>query len=111
MKYIKSYEENSDDPQIGDYVICKEENDLDSSSTTILIKNQINEFLTINIGQIAEYDGKWYEVEYHNIPKNVDGWFHASKLNCRSMKRHEIIHYAKTKEELKPLINQIKYNL
>lgn len=112
MKYLKQYEDIDNEPKIGDYVICYELGDVHFSSQSNSIKNDINSFISVNIGQIREYDNrKWYEIEYENIPKEVDQWFHASVRNCRSMLRKEIIHFAETKEELEPYISANKYNL
>jgi hypothetical protein len=111
MKYIKTYEEQSEEEplQIGEFVICYEENDLSGGKT--LGKEEINKFFALNIGQIVEYDDKWYEVEFENIPNTIDTWFHGSRLNCRVMKRSEMIQHSKNKEDLLPYINQNKYNL
>lgn len=110
MKHIKQYEELkiNDEPELGDYVICHEEPDVRGN---LYAKDEINDFLSKNIGQFVLLEDAWYEVKYENLTTEIDHWFHASKRNCRSMLRSEIIHYAKTKEELEHFIAQNKYNL
>jgi len=110
MKYIKTYEDIDNEPKVGDYVMCHELDD--TSRISNINKDEINIFLDVNIGQIQEYDNrKWYEVEYENIPQELIGWFNASMLNCRSMKRSEILVHSKNKEDIEHLMSAKKYNL
>lgn len=101
MKYIKAYEKLSDEPQIGDYVLC-EINDYD---------NRLEKFTKSNIGQIISKDNSPYpyRIKYENIPTYLKGRFGYD--NTRGISREEIINFSPNKEDLKALLNAIKYNL
>ena len=63
MKYLKLYEEHSnDEPQIGDYVYC-----VDNSSGKVndFIKNRIGQILQIN-DRTATFPYKEYLITYDN---------------------------------------------
>lgn len=117
MKYIKSYENIEDKPQIGDYVICHET--IDFSDIQSIIHDVIN-IVNNNIGQYVyndEYDSKSkynYLIKFNdvNIPENLKLEFLANDIEkCRRMSREEIIYWSKTKEELEIKLTQNKFNL
>ena len=95
-------------PQLYDYVICYEK------TNSYVSGNYLNDFLLNNIGKITLIEDRNsipFMVEYENIPSELDIWFHDIKLNCRGMRRSEIIHWSKNKEELEIFIQSNKYNL
>jgi len=70
MKYIKTYENlTTDEPKIGDYVTCREEQ-LSSPNA-----KQIANFINSNIAKIIdlEYDSGiiTYLVQFNNIPEKL----------------------------------------
>jgi len=124
MKYIKTYEGINDGPQVGDYVICKK-----SSYKSCA---DINQFLSQNVGYIFKI-GINYNIQYEiEIPENIQHFFGLrrslsgtnpttgsvaslkSKVGEKKhiyMRRHEILEFSSSKEELESKINAKKYNL
>ena len=109
MKYLKKYEEVSQkEPQIGDYIICKED---------FINDEKLTSFLLSNIGQIYSIDPRGnYVVEYNNIPKDLETNFREyireyNKNNLTTIYPSEIIEFSKNKEDLEIYINKMKYNL
>jgi len=83
MKYIKTYENTTFTPQIGEFAICEE-------YTAI---KELKEFLLNNIGEII-YRDEYLEalyVKYHNIPERLDTYFqYHNKRDCRMFSTIEI---------------------
>lgn len=102
MKYLKTFENNNMKPQVGDYVLCKEADD---------VFPEVKEFTSNNIGKLIEIENleKYpYMIKYKNIPKNLADYFQS---NTRGMDISEIIFYSKDKDEVEARINATKYNL
>jgi hypothetical protein len=100
MKYIKYYEHSIEDeptkPQIGDSVICT---DIDN-------REELDTFLSTNIGTIIRYDIEIeerfpYVVQYNHIPDELIKFFSINN-KTRHFSREEILQFA-------PQLN--KYNL
>ncbi len=90
MKHLKSYEHSiKDEPQVGDSVIC----------TDIGNENDLNEFLSQNIGTIVGYDIRQseklfpYIIQYNNIPEELIEFF-SIKNKTRHFSREEILQFA-----------------
>ena len=113
MKYLKTYESQTlteysiieDEPQKGDYVICRDS------------REGIWDFTDNNIGQIIDLNNNDYDyvdrykyiVEYENVPKQLrNEYFHESQT---AMAREEIIFYSSNKEDCEAFIATKKYNL
>lgn len=111
MKYLKTYE-SLNNPQIGDYVICKD--------------NQLSKKISSMIGQIVDKEsddfkesyssfynaGYDFLVLYKQIPEEFEYNFHKCKMGyVRPFFKTEIKFSAKTIEELELYINAKKYNL
>jgi hypothetical protein len=104
MKYLKKFEENENEPQVGDYVICKEMKYPDDDFVY---------FLNTHIGRIKNYvnmnDTLYpYEIEFEEkLPR--------SSLKSRNFIRNEIIYWSKNKEDVIDYIEMMnninKYNL
>ena len=124
MNHIKLFEElNIGEPQIGDWVICK---DLDVDADGI---DEINNFLEKNIGYYLRTPNlndsnikintdlrKTYKylIQYRNVPDELEEEFNFGEpndFNCRIMKREEILFWSKDKKDLDPFITANKYNL
>jgi len=108
---FKIFEQENRLSEVGDYVICQEDGQLDN-------------FLANNIGTIVRvpvYRGKYrsqstrYLVRYKNIPNDIEDWFidgaEEEFINCRRMYDEEIIYFSKNKEDVKAYIQLKKYNL
>ena len=114
MKHIKKFDSKKDsskkeEPQIGDYVICEE-------PLTIHIFEELNRFISSNIGQIVQIDDELpdrYFIQYLNIPENLKLFFKYLKkiTNCRAMRRKNIIYWSRNKEDLEVILSSNKYNL
>ena len=119
MKHIKTYE-TLDGPKIGDYVICKDEQNF----------ADLNIFLTSHIGQVVQIgnDNKRlldypYIVQYHeNIPEvlisDYFSYFTDSINNneisydCRCFASDEILNYSSDIKDMEIfLVARNKYNL
>jgi len=98
------YEMDENEPQIGDYAICKE-------TGTNASDRQIN-FVSDNIGNIVEYRPNLkfkYIVYYENAPEKL--FTFGGKDKFRQMSREEIIYYSKNKEDCEVYMDTTKYNL
>ena len=110
MKHLKTYEQNNgDDLQIDDYVVCKENEG---------ISKDISDFTSNNVGQFIEnmisYDVPYYIVAYENVPKEIMHYFSdGSSLSHlgRRMYISEIIYFSKNKLDCETYISASKYNL
>lgn len=96
MKYLKTFE-SVNEPQVGDYVSCEEN---DEYFTSYFISN--------NIGVIIDVQDDLYFVKYNNIPKDIKEYFDEY---CRDMLRDEIKFWSKSKEDVDKYIATKKYNL
>jgi hypothetical protein len=111
MRYIKSYEELNNEPQIGDYVYC------------YLEDHTVNDFLNFinsSIGKLIDvrynYDNtSSYAIMYENIPKNIKFWFDNNifsfENNMEEPGLASIKFWAKNKEDLEDMLAADKYNL
>lgn len=111
MKHIKTFETvNEGEPQVGDYVICKESMD-----------ENLDEFISNNIGKFVRFRvendpvANIFEciIQYENIPTQLQyGFDCAINLNnCRGMRIDEISKWSKNKKDLDLEIELKKYNL
>lgn len=103
MKYLKTFE--SKRLQVGDYVICSENNSLDD-----FLNNNIGKYISYNEGHVYDYC-----ISYDDIPQDLEVHFTTDVPKgykyVRYMKRKEIIHSAKHKKDLEYLVASQKYNL
>lgn len=120
MNHIKLFEElNIGEPQIDDYVICKDL-DVDNSG------DYLNFFLLNNIGKFIRLSNNYdvnvtslpekykYMIQYDNVPCEFEEDFHFGEPrnnDCRIMKREEILFWSKDKKDLESIITANKYNL
>ena len=120
MKYLKTYEKKIQlNPQVGDYVICNEdEEEYKSSYNTpdiLYSDNLCTNFINSNIGKCifinTNVGGAYYYIQYENIPTEIKDYFKMLHENTRRMMRNEIIYFSSNKEDLEPYINAIKYNI
>ena len=110
MNHIKTYKQNISEPQIGDYVLCKED----------IRDCKRKKFTSENIGQYIQKHGSLYIVQYENIPKELKNQFitpdndqfpDVLKQNCAGMTREEILHWSEDKEDIEFILDTNKYNL
>jgi hypothetical protein len=102
MKYLKTFEENENEPQVGDYVIVRE--------NRILL---LDSFFSENVGRIVDdkYSRRYpFLVQFENIPDDLKIEF-GDKNNSRQFSIDEIDHWSKNKEDLELMISANKYNL
>ena len=113
MKHLKSFENNNQEPEVGDYVICED---------CVSLEEEFKNFMCNNIGLIVEINPNTnypYTLYYENIPDNIiDGFSCVLNNNyeydykcLRAMSREEIIHFSKNKEDLETILASNKYNL
>lgn len=110
MKYLKYFENDIRNPQIGDYVLC---DDVDA-------QGGIREFISNNIGKYIRptndddlCDLRYkYMIQYDSPPNNLGGFTSSKSQNdCRGMSRGEIIYFSPNKQELETILAAKKYNL
>lgn len=111
MKYIKTFEQQQirydipkDDICEGDYVLVDDRS------------NAVKDFTNNNIGKvykIINHHVKKFMVVYENMPPRLAPWFdeYSNVGQTRTYKIHEIIVWAKTKEELELKMKAKKYNI
>lgn len=127
MKYVKTYEETTNEPQVGDYVICGDPGKFMKYKSK---RDNFNYFLSRNVGNIVHktsdlykvmYDAEptievleyaFYEKNYHQI-KNIPNIkiFHDKWTNITGFNLDEILYFAPTKEEVEIKLNRNKYNI
>ena len=111
MKYIRLYEELSNKPEVGDYVICDE-----SDGPT-----ELHIFLSNNIGQLIKIDKDEDEIEdadlylrfrvkyeYRDISKKCLNYFSRSN---RIFFLSEIDFWSSNKEDCEAFLDASKYNI
>ena len=109
---FKIFEEiNDGKPQVGDYVICEEEN---------FNKNPVKKYVNENIGKIIKIHSPnsilWFLIEYDidfiTCGFDIDKFqLEEDPIGCRNMNRDEIKYWSKDKEELESILSAKKYNL
>jgi hypothetical protein len=119
MKHIKNFEDikESQLPEIGDYVICKDKSIALDEETKEFISNNIGIITNTLIMEIKITSGRkqtsipntLYIVKYDNIPNIAKKWFGSD--DSRQMRLNEIIKFSKDKEELEDYLITKKYGL
>jgi len=111
MKHIKTFE-NIKEPQVGDYVNCKEDNIYTSN------KESLYNFIYNNVGKIHIIRDKnvtyrRYVVYYDNVPDDIKDRFDDRKngLMSRNYNDEEILFFSENKQEVEAYIQAKKYNL
>lgn len=111
MKYIKKFENEIKEPQLGDYVIC----------STSYGPTAIDDFMKNNIGQIQDerYLGNnqeiidkvkyTYVVTFENVPWHLTPYFHNKSKRIMSL--DEIIYFSPDKQKLEAILTAKKYNI
>lgn len=106
MKYLKRFEWERHDLEIGDYVICEEE----GLHISNFIKSHIGKLIHIELNNIN--DITYYFIQYENIPDVLKPHFtYNNYTDVRPMLNIEIKEYGKTPEEVKLKMDANKYNL
>lgn len=90
---------NEDEPEVGDYVLCEEDED----TTFDFTKNKIGKYCMNS----EDIDYPYY-IEYDNIPDNLQIFFTD---NCRLMMKNEIKYWSKDKNELEAILSTNKFNI
>ena len=89
MKYLKEYEINNFDLQIGDYVVCDEQT-TNNISLKMFISNNIGKYIRNVTGlQYSENNKFPYLIKYENFPDEFSDYFSTS--NSIIMSENEII--------------------
>jgi len=104
MKYLKTYEDLQQIPQVGDYVLCKD-----------YITSDIETRIDSNIGKISNYDdiNEYYTIIYDSKYKNSILYKKTGGNGYmrRGIRQHSIIMWSKNKEDIEAYIQSKKYNL
>jgi len=102
MKHLKTYEMIEEEPQIGDWVVCKDQSPA--------IPDKEADFISSNIGKISKFNGSdtyfHYIVYYKDSENNRYFVGHERKMN-----RKEIIYHSKNKEDCEAFLAMNRYNL
>ena len=110
MKYIKTYENISNEPQVGDYVISIPKNIIPGSE----------DFFNNSIGIITKISKEHCGIEYENIPKFISKYYCSWRQGPDGKQYQEnviwfnldmIKYYGKSKDEVKLKNTTDKYNL
>lgn len=110
MKYLKTYENLTIEPKVGDYALMR---------VNLLLykdKDEVNDFVNNTIGQIIEiHKDEEIRIRYDNVPDNIKDWFlndrKGEKRYSRILSKKNIVAIGETPEDVKfnKVIN--KYNL
>jgi len=108
MRYIKTYEEIDYGPEVGDYVVCKDNLLIDDRDYNYInfLANNIGKLDSIKIGAKKLY----YFVTYENVPDNIDKDYFVKGYTI-SIDRKEIVFYSKNMENCETYLAANKYNL
>ena len=124
MKYIKMFENLK--PEVGDYVICKEDGDTYSSiefnnylsnSVGRIIKNSSDSLFHVTFDHLPSDDVLKYSfyVAKSSIIRNLDKskykMFNDKYTNVTILDKTDIIDWSKNKEELELKLAANKYNI
>ena len=113
---ITLFEKYKEQPKIGDYVVCKENNTSDIMVPRAIL---ISQFVNCNIGKLikilsyrtTEYV---YVIQYKNIPEYIKSYFGMvvrDVYNCRTYKKEEMLAFSNDKKDLEMYLQANKYNL
>lgn len=121
MKHLKTYEENTNTPKIGNYVIVNGDHTFDDPDFSKIYTelNMYLNFIKTNIGYIFKKPNENYSlIKYNNIPEIIKKYFQYSdysdglkKGNSVLIHNSNIEHCSNNKEELKKYIIANNYNL
>lgn len=104
MRYIKTYEDLTDTPQVGDYVI------VDSSKM-----KDLHEFFDSEIGKIDSINQKESECKgwpyYVTFEKRIPSSSFGESDDMMAFKQQEFLAWSPNKEDLKIYMDTKKYNL
>ena len=99
MKYIKTYEENIDSPQIGDYVITYFQQQAPAN-----IENVVGKIINVDISPSGNLI---YDIEYMWINNKEVG---NGRITL-SHQKEDMIYWSKNKEDCEAYLSANKYNL
>jgi hypothetical protein len=100
------FELNSDEPKIGDYVICQEVSE-EPKNVSEFINNNIGQLVKKPKGQFFMGDYEFWVI-FQNIPYEIEDVFYDG---IRPMLRKEIKFWSENKEEVELFIQARNYNL
>jgi hypothetical protein len=103
MKYLKTYEKNIDNPQVGDYVIVHVDLKIYE------FKDIVNNFINNNVGKIVHENEFEVKVTYDNAPPELKTWFGHDGTRTFSVDR--IVDFDKSKEKLELRLIAKNYNI
>jgi hypothetical protein len=109
-------------PKVGDYVICNENIESFNDEYKFVMKfinNSVGQIVSDNVRDLnfseMEFSEKDidYRVEYFNIPPEISQFFNIvdDVRGNRLMRRHEILHFSSSKEEMELKLVSMKYNI
>ena len=107
MKYIKTFENIENLPEIDDWVIMK----------TLSSHNIVKNFINNTIGEVVNLDKTNIQniditVMYYDIPEDFKKLMNVdSDVYVREFRSNQIVEFAKTKEELELKLQSNKYNI
>jgi hypothetical protein len=114
MKYLKTHEQNSNEPQVGDYVLMGPERWL---STDHFNKNMDYEnFIKNNVGQITGLSTYLISVKYINIPIKLIKlkffeWDSLEQEYIHTFNKKKLLVFSNTPDDLQLKLVAKKYNL
>jgi hypothetical protein len=82
MKYIKTYEDLDNGPQVGDYVICL---------ATEMYIPEYKQYILDNVGFIVEKEIDRFKLEYRNMPATP--WATTKPYWYRWFSKYDLIFY------------------
>jgi len=110
MKHLKLYEEyeDSNEPEVGDYILAKWKNADDDHPANIFVTNNIGQLIKIEKDM---YNIVTYLVKYNNIPKEIDIYKSMNNDTSFRFKKEDLIKYSKNKEYLEMILQTNKFNI
>ena len=108
MNHLQIYEkffENTKRLNIGDFVICKNEDPLTPKNIREFIENTIGKYIEYNEDDGVDFR---YIIKYDKPTKEFIEYENGFEYYCS---RNEILYFSKNKKDLELILNSKKYNL
>ncbi len=107
------FEQYNEEPQIGHYVFCEEEDTNDGNDASREVKMFIKNNIGVIMGKLYDKNIRYpYIIHYKHIPTNIKNDFEVIGYdNCRTFRKEEIKKFSTNKKDCEVYIQANKYNL
>jgi len=110
MKYLKKYETIDSAPQIGDYIVCKD--DIYNHSS-IQFGDELSDFVSSNVGKIIQKNSVIYDyiVKYEDLPEKLERYCGYGKSCIGILNKVDIALFSPNKQDVETFLALKKFNI